>query len=249
AKCDGVAEALNSLLYNLTLACMAGEDIRDYVHIGVLGYGGDIEPRFSGDYAARELLSISEAAGAVLRTETRQRSLSDGAVQNYKVPVWFEPVASGKTPMRKAFRQAHRILGDFLRQRSDCFPPVVVNITDGESTDGDPSDDARALSELSSTNGNVLLLNVHISSRNSDTVAFPLTCQGLLDPFSRRLFSLSSSLPDIMVARVRESGEYHPEYGARGFIFNGKMSDVSQMLDIGTRTGFDLFPRDGAEVG
>ena len=41
--------------------------------------------------------------------------------------------------MCQAFARAHSILRGWLGQHAASFPPIVINITDGEATDGDPA--------------------------------------------------------------------------------------------------------------
>src|SRR5260370_19523529 len=41
-KAQGVADAINRLLQNLVIKCAKSEGVRDYYHVGVLGYGGDM---------------------------------------------------------------------------------------------------------------------------------------------------------------------------------------------------------------
>ena len=43
SKADGVADAVNRLLQNLALKCAKSDGIRDYFHVGVIGYGGRVE--------------------------------------------------------------------------------------------------------------------------------------------------------------------------------------------------------------
>ena len=45
-KAEGVADAINRLLQNLVLKCAKSEGIRDYFHVGVIGYGGRVAPAF-----------------------------------------------------------------------------------------------------------------------------------------------------------------------------------------------------------
>lgn len=48
-KADAVADAINRLLQNLVLLCAKPEGVRDYFHIGVLGYGGQhVDPSGAG---------------------------------------------------------------------------------------------------------------------------------------------------------------------------------------------------------
>ena len=66
-----------------------------------------------------------------------------------KFPIWFDPRAYGGTPMKEAFQKAQLILKSWLEQHPNCFPPVVIHITDGMSTDGDPSPEMNSIGRFS----------------------------------------------------------------------------------------------------
>jgi len=68
-----------------------------------------------------------------------------------------------------------------VAQHPKSFPPVVINITDGESTDGDPYPASAAIRELETEDGNVLLLNLHLSSCRAPQVFFPDSESGLAE--------------------------------------------------------------------
>src|SRR5689334_19987210 len=71
-KSDGVADAINRLLQNLVLRCAKSTGIRDYFHVGVIGYGTDVKPILVGTSVGRPLLPISAIANAPLRVEQRK---------------------------------------------------------------------------------------------------------------------------------------------------------------------------------
>ncbi len=236
-KADGVADATNRLLQNLVLKCAKEEGIRDYFHVGVIGYGAHVGPAFGGALAGRDLVLISEVGNNPSRLEERVRERDDGAggivKQNIRFPIWFEPVASGGTPMCEALTKAKTILDGWLRDHPDAFPPIVVNITDGEATDGDPSAAADALRKLRSNDGEVLLLNVHLSSQRASPIEFPDTDAILPDQFAKLLFRISSNLTPSMRAAADLEGIKTSE-GTRGFVFNADMVSVIKFLNIGT---------------
>src|SRR3954453_4259221 len=151
-KSEGVADAINRLLQNLVLKCAKSTGVRDYFHVGVMGYGAEVKPVLTGTSAARPLLPISVVANAPLRVEQRTRKVDDGAggliERPFRFPVWFEPVANGKTPMNEAVELATRGVGKFLGVPPNCFPPLVVNLTDGQPTDANPLDTAQTLKGL-----------------------------------------------------------------------------------------------------
>ena len=242
-KAQLVADAINRLLQNLSIKCAKSEEVRDYFSVGVIGYGGDntagrVEPAFSGHLAGRELVLISEIANNPSRIEERMKKVPDGAgglvEQKIKFPIWFDAVASGGTPMCQALRRARSILEPWVIQYPDSYPPVVINITDGESGDGDPTSDAAALKALSTNDGSALLFNAHISVNRTNAIEFPASENGLPDQYAQMLFGMSSVLPPQIQLQARQDGLMVSEL-SRGFVFNAKMDQVIQFLDIGTR--------------
>jgi hypothetical protein len=237
-KSEGVADAINRLLQNLVLKCAKASGVRDYFHVGVIGYGQEVKPVLVGTSLGRPLLPISVVANAPLRVEQRARKVDDGAggliERPLRFPVWFEPTADGKTPMNGAVELTKEIVGGFIATHPTCFPPLVVNLTDGQPTDANPLAAAQELRTLKSTDGNVLMLNAHLSSSPAMPIAFPNAEDGLPDIFSKLLFRMSSILPTAMAQAAQEEG--YPISGpARGFMFNADLVAVTRFLEIGTR--------------
>lgn len=237
-KADSVADAINRLLQNLVIKCAKSEGVRDYYYAGVLGYGAGVGPAFAGSLSGKQLTSISEIADNPARVEERTKKVDDGTGglidQTVKFPVWFDAVARGGTPMCDALRRAETILASWVADHPDCFPPIVINITDGESTDGDPSTAADAVRRVSSNDGETLLFNVHLSSHSAAPIEFPDSESGLPDKYAELLFRISSPLPPYMQNVARQEG-YSVSDGSRGFVFNADMVSVIRFLDIGTR--------------
>src|SRR5262245_7248269 len=78
-KSEGVADGINRLLQNLVLKCAKSDGIRDYFHVGVIGYGTRVEPVLAQTDADQPLVPISAIANEPLRVEERSRSIDDGA--------------------------------------------------------------------------------------------------------------------------------------------------------------------------
>lgn len=237
-KADGVADAVNRLLQNLVIKCAKAEGVRDYYYVGVIGYGHRAGSAFAGELSGRDLVPISEVASTPARVEERTRKTEDGAGglvdETVKFPVWFDPAANGGTPMCQALKRAKNTLETWLEEHPHCFPPIVINITDGEATDGDPSGPAQDLASLKSSDGNVLLFNLHLSSQKASPVEFPDSEEGLPDEYARLLFRMSSRLPDYMRGIAMEEG-FKVSENTRGFVFNADIVSVIRFLDIGTR--------------
>jgi hypothetical protein len=237
-KADVVADAINRLLQTLVLRCAKSEGVRDYYYVGVIGYGARVAPALGGALAGHSLVRISDVANCPLRIEQRTKKVADGAgglvEETVKFPVWFEPVAEGATPMCAAVDLAWNILADFLVRAPGCYPPVVINITDGEATDGNPEAHAATLRDLASEDGHVLLFNLHVSSRGERATEYPGREDDLTDNFARLLYRMSSPLPPPMLKMARVERIPMTE-SARGFVFNADLVSVIRFLDIGTR--------------
>lgn len=238
-KAEGLADAINRLLQNLVIKCAKSEGIRDYYHVGVVGYGGrGVGPAFSGVLKGKEWVPISEIGNNPSRVEQRVKKVDDGAgglvEQKIKFPVWFDAVGEGGTPMCTAFITATKMLVNWLSEHPNCFPPIVINISDGESSDADPYQAASDLMTLSSSDGEVMLFNLHLSSSNQKPIEFPEVDANLPDDHSKFLFSISSHLPEYMQKMLTQEG-VPVTFNTRGFVFNADLVSVIRFLDIGTR--------------
>jgi hypothetical protein len=151
-----------------------------------------------------------------------------------KFPVWYDPSSQGGTPMCAALKAAHKIVQQWATGHASGFPPIVINITDGDSTDGDPLADAQALCSTGTDDGPTILFNVHLSSTRGSPIELPARDNELPDEFAKKLFEMSSKLTPFMVSRAREVG-MDVEENSRGFVFNAQPTQIIQFLDIGTR--------------
>jgi hypothetical protein len=237
-KAEGVADAVNRLLQNLILKCAKADGVRDYFHAGVIGYGGRVAWALGGQLAGQKLIPVSVIANYPLRVEQRARRVDDGAgglvEQKFKFPVWFEPVAGGRTPMCQALAEAAKALEEFVARHPASFPPLVINISDGKATDGSPELPAAQLRRLATSDGEVLLFNAHLSSLPARPIEFPAGEDQLPDHEARLLFRMSSVLPPRLQEAAKGEG-FRVEPATRGFVFNADLVSVIRFLDIGTR--------------
>lgn len=237
-KDQAVADAINRLLQNLAIKCAKSEGVRDYYHVGVLGYGASVGPAFGGSLAGKDLVPISTIADSPVEIEERTKKVEDGAgglvEQKIRFPIWFKPVANGGTPMVQVLGRAQKVVEQWVSQHPDGFPPIVINITDGETTDGDPLKASEQLRTLKTSDGNVLLFNVHVSSIEGAKFEFPNIESELPDQFAKLLFKMSSELPDHIRTAAEQEG-YRVTPQSRGFVFNADIVSVIRFLDIGTR--------------
>lgn len=239
SKAQFVADVLNRTLATLITRCTKSEGTRDYFEVGVLGYsGGSAQNGLSGGLASAVLHPISQIEANPLRVEDRVKRVDDGAGglvdQTIKFPVWFEAHASGGTPMCTAITAAAEQLAAWCDAHPDCYPPTVLHVTDGASTDGDPEALATQLQQISTNDGNVLIFNLHVSTSGGDPVKFPMSDAGLSDEYAKLLFRMSSPLPPHLQKVAEEKG-IKATMESRGFVFNGEITEIVDFFDIGTR--------------
>jgi hypothetical protein len=239
SKAAVVADALNRLLTELAIRCAKEEGVRDYFHVAVLGYGSrSAQSAFGGELRGRDLVPISQVAEHPLRVDQRTRLKPDGAggVIELKTdfPIWVEALANGATPMCQALTHASELVSGWIADHPRGFPPIVLNLTDGEANDGDPLTSAGQLTQLRSTDGAALLFNLHISDAGGSPIAFPADSSSLPNVYARSLFDMSSELPPHMRAYAAKN-HYDVSDGSRGFVYNSDIVSLVQFLDIGTR--------------
>jgi hypothetical protein len=238
-KSQFVADVLNRTLVNLITRCTKADGVRDYFEIGVLGYGGSgVQNGFTGALAASVLHPISRIESSALRVEDRTKKVDDGAGgivdQNIKFPVWFDATASGGTPMCQALPKAAEELVHWCDAHPNSYPPTVLHVTDGESTDGDPEQIATQLCQIQTNDGPILLLNLHVSTAGGEPIKFPSSESVLGDQFAKLLFRMSSRLPEHLIKFAQDKG-FSVSFESRGFMFNAEASEIVDFFDIGTR--------------
>lgn len=237
-KAIAVAQAVNRMIYELVLKCAKESGVSDYFEIAVIGFNHSVGSALSGALEGRDLVPLSTVAKHPARIDERTKSVPDGSGGTVTVPVrhpvWMEPVATGATRMVLALELARSIVERFVALHPDCYPPVLLNLTDGDATDGDPREAAEAIRGVRSTDGAALLFNLHLASESLAPVIYPDSPTALGDPLARRLYEVSSVMPPFMRSYAAHLGIPVSD-ATRGFVFNADLDAVVQFLDIGTR--------------
>src|SRR5262249_45304714 len=78
-KADFVADVVNRTLHDLVIRCSKMEEIRNYYHISIVGYGESVGPVFSGSLSGRYHVPVGEVADMPARLENRTKKVQDGA--------------------------------------------------------------------------------------------------------------------------------------------------------------------------
>ena len=233
-----VALALNRLIMELVVRSTKGEDqVYGYYDLAAIVYNGrGVQSGWAGTLAGKEIVSISELAVSPARMEERKRKVDDGAGGVIEVPVrmpiWFEPASEGSTPMAAAFSRAKVLIQQWISEHPDAYPPTLINVSDGDSTDGSPVVMAREIQALVTSDGNVLVFNLHVSPDAVGEILYP--AEQPVDRFGATMFDASSELPPHLVGAFAEAG-VPIRSGARACTINADMIQVIQALNIGTR--------------
>ncbi|MDY3562367.1 VWA domain-containing protein [Gemmata sp. JC673] len=238
SKAATVADAVNRLLQNVVLRSAKADGVRDYFRVGVIGYGTTVKAGLGGTTPFNVLVPVSRLGERPLRVDARVKKVLDahGRVteQKVKFPVWYDPVSGGQTAMCEALRVAGLAVKGFLDEFPNSYPPIVLNLTDGLPSDGNPQEAARAIRTISTADGNVLLFNLLISKVPVTPAYFPADEASFPETEAKLLFRMSSALPPKLWAAARNEG-HAVKPGARGVVLNADPTAIVRFLDIGTR--------------
>ena len=163
-------------------------------------------------------MPISRLADDPIRVETRTRLTPDGAGgaedKKIKFPIWYEPEAAGPTPMCEALDAAAAAVLTFAGAFKHAFPPIVLNLTDGKPTDGDPAGKAWLVRMVSTDDGNALLFNLLLSASPLTPAYFPDNEDQIADEFGQALFDVERA-PAKMAEMVANRRIRYPTQGPR----------------------------------
>jgi len=229
-KKDVAAMAVNRVIYEIVLACQSGEKIKDRVYMAVIGYGETIDVLIEG-----KISEIAENPKEIKEMMKKEPDGAGGLVEvKAEMPIWIKPKAENGTPMGQAFDMAHRVADEWVKKHSDNFPPIVINISDGEPNDPDHTRDAaHRLMDIETSDGKLLVLNAHISDLNAGEILLPNNNSGLHDQYAQFLFDISSELPQTLHEAAKNVG-FTPPDNARGFLFNAGAENLIKLLHFGS---------------
>ncbi len=238
-KSEFVADVLNRTIAETIVRCTKADGVRDYFDIGVIGYGEDrVGSAFGGALSGRTLVPISEIESNPLRIEEREQDVDtgDGVLDRVlvKFPVWIDPQHDGGTPMCTAMRMIAETVAEWCDTHPSSYPPTVVHVTDGQSTDGNPEDIAEAIKGISTDDGEVLMFNLHVDTESGDEILFPSSEDELPDDYAKLLFRMSSTIPGHLISVAQNMG-CDVTGDSRFFAYKAGMDFIGHFFEIGTR--------------
>lgn len=241
SKAQALANVVNSLVEEIISRCQKEHFVGDYFDIAIVGYSGTEAVSMLG----RSWKSIAEVDQMYRSTRRRfiTRILPDGRKLSTIVESreWIAPQSNGRTPMGKALKMAKRLTSWWCSKHPESFPPIVINISDGEATDA--SHDkirqlAKSLCEVGTSDGNVLLMNIHIATGHDSAervMCFPSESAAVpASRYARLLYDISSTLPEVYNREVGEFAGGQPPY--RAICYNAPIDEVVSLLAIGSLT-------------
>ncbi len=242
-----INELINAMIANSPHDPITGER-RKYVYLSIIGYSDEAYPLLTRDgspidlpYLANHPLGVTTVVREILDTATGTMR----QVQDSNRPIWIKPQTLNATHMGKAFTMARDTVRHWLSQtpdagqapRNQCFPPILVHITDGEHTgDFDPEPLAYEIRSEGTQQGATLIFNCHFTATMHQPIIFPTYESEVaqVDQFAPRMLAMSSTIPDPLLAKASDLAGRPIQTGAKGFIYNGNIELLVQFLNWGT---------------
>lgn len=230
SKAEVLAEITNRLIFELICRARRSDGVRNYFDVALIGYAGDALQPVVGD-----------RKGFIPITEFESMTQIKPARGGFALPQWVSPAAEGSTPMFEALLEACEMVEEWCArpENVNSYPPTIFNITDGEASDGDHADIAEISERLRScatTDGNALLINIHLASTEGErSVVFPASVDELEhNYYARLLYECASEMPAnyssaIASMRGEVTGAHY-----RGVCFNASAAEVIAMMNIGS---------------
>lgn len=240
-KAQVVADSVNALLSEMVFRSQRYGGVVDYFSVAVVGYGDSTVEHL----LPKGVMSISEVEQMTTTVSNRfvRYTLPTGQIVRGVVPAreWIKPVAAGNTPMGEAFSKTLRSLRGWCSSHRDSFPPIVINITDGEATDityQQLAELAESIKQTGTDDGKTLLMNLHITSAGTvhqQRVKYP--SESMPRPtgrLSRLLYDMSSTFPHIYNELLEDICGQGAKPPFRALCYNSSAEDVLQVVHIGS---------------
>ena len=244
---EAVARIVNKQIYDLILRCVKMDDVRHYFDIAVIGYGHEVYSGWNGTLSGRDFVSPEEIKNnpykkITVREEVRTRKGTQ--VKEVEKNQWLVAKCDGHwTHVHQAFEKAKQLLDKWMVEHhdKDCYPPTIINITDGQfnhATKEQIVQQANELKSMFTNDGNVLLWNIHITPNGVDQVLLPVGKAELKgDKYSELLYDMSSLLPERYNADIEQKMNINAGKDRHvAMSVNVDTSRLMQLMDIGTPT-------------
>lgn len=221
--------------------------IRNYYDIAVIGYSGD--DSFSMlTCADSELVSIERLAGHCppLNTIHLEQQLPTGHTTSvpFMLHEWITPMHENSTPMYAAMTHIYDLVKQWCKEpdNRESFPPIVINISDGDCSDSEDSfllDITDKIKATATEDGNTLIINIHLASVRSNTPSIVFPGEKSFksnDHNCMLLYEMSSTIPQELETTIAALFNKNEKGPYRGVAYNSIACDILSIMNIGTRS-------------
>ena len=243
-KAEVVAYTANALITELIDRCRRADGVRDYYDIAVIGYSGEEVKSLLPREGFNSVVELSRQM-PLLTTIAFEEDLPDGtqALVRHRQREWIKPLAEGTTPMHEALHRVRDMVAEWCGDRNnrESFPPIVINITDGEPTDCndiDLRDVCTLIKRTATDDGNTLLINIHISTNHRlNSLIFPMYDELVQACDKARLLAdCSSVMPSALDEAIHELKGRGATPPYIGIGYNTTVVELLSMINIGSRS-------------
>lgn len=242
---EAVARIVNSQINGLVNLCVKNNDTRHYFDIALIGYGEEAYSAWNGSLEGRDFVTPEEIRDnpflkKMVKEEVRTRK--GVSIKEVESKQWMTARHDGSwTRMDKALKRAEGLLDNWMKQHHDmdCYPPTIINITDGEYngvSDDEMQQLANQLKSMFTNDGNVLFFNIHVVPERTESVVFPASIDELNgNGYGARLYNMSSLLPLNYNEKIRDLfGDKQADIRYHAMGVNAGMERLVKMMRIGT---------------
>lgn len=243
---EAVARIVNNQLNELVLRCIKADDVRYYYDIAVIGYGHEVASGWNGDLEGRWFVSPKELRDNPFKTITireEKRTRRGPIIKEVQKIQWVEAAHTGRwTYLHNALDKAKELLSEWMNAHKGlvCYPPTIINITDGDYNGAEEDVvefKANELKSMSTDDGNVIFFNIHVTPNNSESTLFPAEVKDVGDSnLAKKLFNLSSLLPERYNSEIDSIKQTNGGQRYRAMGVNVDMATLVKIMDIGTPT-------------
>lgn len=244
---EAAARIVNMQINELVLRCIKSNEVRHYYDIAVIGYDEEAYSDWKGELEGRDFVSPEELRDNPYKrivTREEKRTRKGTVIKEVEKVQWIEANSEGSwTHVHKAFDRAKRLLSEWMKEHheKDCYPPTIINITDGWFNGASKDyvlQQANELKSMFTNDGNVILFNIHITDEDTiESIACPIMKDELNnDVYAEMLFEMSSLLPERYNADISRCLNDNRDGRHRAMGVNADATTLIKLMDIGTPT-------------
>ncbi len=250
-KSEVVTKIINSLIDELLYRCRKGSDHQNYFDIGIFGYHSDsVYSLLDFVDPGKKFFSVTELVNSVVkkRSTVKRRIDSKGDYFSFSSDTnwWTEAYSGGNTPTYTALKTVYCDITEWIKKhdRTECFPPIMIHISDGEPSDSSEEmllNIADKIRSIETNNGNLIFLNVHLASYDGESIIFPESEKEIEQAHknAKLLYHMSSDMPVQFhddIAAMKNTKITNKDAKIKGVVYNASVVDLIKVLSVGTST-------------